>query len=524
MQDLESNVLRMGQTVQEQLADALAAFMVHDVQAAEQVIVKDDVIDSQRSALEERCFELLNDHLSALEQRRVRSALRVVYNLERIGDAGSHIAKHCLMQEQEGDATIPLPLDELADIALHAVEESVRSFAEADLALARTACEREPELDQHYILRIQEVAALIDKGAIKGQPTLHLLAVLKYLEKVCDFALNIGETAVFSVTGTRLSYPQFQELEALLPSEGELNPTLRHFWDGISGATVLEVANGDGARAIFKEGTSSKIEEEFIKTIEWETIAPGHTARVIGIAHARGRNGILREFAEGSLFLDLLLDGAPTDRKVLLMRQICDVLIDIWTTTIVPRKPAIDYTAQIRSRLRELLRRHPALERRAKEEMSEFGGLYDMLTQLAKREPWLAPPFSIWTHGDLNANNIVVDRGAGNVVFIDVHRSRYGDYLQDVAVLATSPVRAFPKGRALKGVKRANDVLLRAAEEFAKTNRDEQFKLRLRLARARALMTSARLQSDPARAEALFVEGLGLLKKVGRAFKLEKPR
>jgi phosphate transport system regulatory protein PhoU len=522
MEALESNVLQMGRTVQEQLTDALAAFSEHDVATAEQVVVRDDVVDNLRSGLEERCFELLSLNRGVLEQRRARSALRVIYNLERIGDAASHIAKHCLMQEQEGDSTIPLPIGDLTQIALSAVDEGVRSFAEADLALARTACERESELDRLYIRRLEEIAGLIDASSIKGAAALHLLAVLKYLEKVCDFALNIGETTVFSLTGTRLSYPQFQELQALLPSEGDTTPTFRHFWDGISGATVLEVANGNGARTIFKEGTSSKIEEEFVKTIEWEDVAPGHTARVIGITHSRGRNGILREFAEGSLLLDLLLTSASADRRVAAMRPVCDVLVDIWTTTITPRPPAIDYTGQIRSKLRELLRRHPDLERKAKDELAEFGGLYDMLTQMAKREAWLAPPFSIWTHGDLNANNIVVDQDTDSVVFIDVHRSRYGDYLQDVAVLATSPVRAFPKGAAARGVKRANDVLLQAAETFAKANNDQHYKLRLRIARARALITSARLQNDEDRAEELFMEGLKLLKKVARAFKLER--
>jgi hypothetical protein len=83
-------------------------------------------------------------------------------------------------------------------------------------------------------------------------------------------------------------------------------------------------------------------------------------------------------------------------------------------------------------------------------------------------------------------------------------------------------VRHFPKGNVAKGVKRANDVLLEAAESFARANNDEHFKLRLRLARARALITSARLQSDSGRAEALFLEGLKILRKVARAFKLER--
>jgi phosphate transport system regulatory protein PhoU len=521
MEELEQRVLLMGQTVRDQLTDALAAVSEHDSRSAETVIERDDIVDSARSALEERCYQLLKEASSVLEERRSRAALRVVYNLERIGDAASHIAKHCLMLHNEGDERLPLPIDDMAEIALMGLDESLRAFIENDIELAQRACEREPELDALYIQRIEEVARLIDEGAIGGRTTLHLLAVLKYLEKVCDFVLNVGETAVYSLTGTRLSYPQFRELQALLPNESSGNGAVyRHFWDGISGATVLEVGQPEGGRLVFKEGASQKVQEEYQKTIEWEGIAPSHTAHVIGITRSKGRNGILREFAEGSLMIDLLLAESSPAAKETIMRQVTDVLTEIWSSTINAHTPQIDYTNQIRSRLREVLRRHPKLERVAKQEMHDFGGLYDLLTHLRAREAWLGPPFSIWIHGDLNADNIVVDRTAKSVVFIDVHRSRYGDYLQDVAVLATSSVRRFPRGKRAKGITRANDLLHRSAEQFAAANGDRHFRLRLRLARARALITSARFEANAERAQWLFVEGLHHLKRVAKTLKL----
>jgi hypothetical protein len=339
---------------------------------------------------------------------------------------------------------------------------------------------------------------------------------------VCDFSLNIGETTVFALTGARLSYPQFRELRSLLPGETPSGAVHRHFWDGISGATVVEVGGPNGEHMVFKEGATRKIRDEFHKTIEWEAIAPEHTARVIGIAHGKGRAGILREFAEGTLLLDLLLSEGQLEAKESAMLQVTDVLTDIWRTTITPRPAPIDYISQIRTRLRDAFRRHPHLERIAKEELQDLGGLYDLLTLLAAREPWLRPPFSIWIHGDLTAGNIVVDSSAKNVVFIDVHRSRYGDYLQDVAVLATSSVRKFPRAKVAKGVRRGNDLLFDVAEEFARANGDRCVKERLRLARARALITSARLETDPGRAQVLFAEGLQMLRKVAKYLKVGK--
>jgi aminoglycoside phosphotransferase (APT) family kinase protein len=392
------------------------------------------------------------------------------------------------------------------------------------LELAKRACEREVELDEVYVQMIEDIARRIDANQVAGHPLLHSLAVMKYLEKVTDFVLNIGETTVYAHTGSRLTYPQFRQLELVMGSDGLPVNVFRHYWDGISGATVLEMGRGqESRRVLFKESYGQKVQDEFDKAIEWEGIAPSHTAKVIAVTHARGRTGILREFVEGSLFLDILLSPAHAEVKEAAMREVADVLSEVWKTTITPTPARIEYTQQIRSRMREILRRHPRLERVAREQLEGYGGLYDLLTHLELRESWLAPPFSIWIHGDLNANNIVVDQPSGGVVFIDVHRSQYGDYLQDVAVLCASALRRFPKGAIAKGISRANEVLLDVAEEFARKNGDKHFKVRLRLARARALITSARLESDPERAQALFVDGLDSLKKVAKSLKVGRP-
>ncbi len=521
MRELEVGIARMGQIARDQLTDALAALTQHDTKSAEAVVERDDVVDSLNRSLEERCFGMFRHASGVIEERRIRSALRVINNLERIGDAACHIAKHCLMLDHEQEYDLPVTFEALIEIALKGVDEGVESFLKSDLDLAKRACEREVELDALYVQMLEDIARRIDANLLHGHPILHSLAVMKYLEKVTDFVLNIGETTVYAHTGSRLTYPQFRQLETVFSSNDEALNIHRHYWDGISGATVLEMGRGpDGKRVLFKESYGQKVQDEFDKAIEWEGIAPSHTAKVIAVTHARGRTGILREFVEGSLFLDVLLSDAHPEFKQAVMRQVADVLNDVWTTTITPGAPRVDYTQQIRSRLREILRRHPRLEKVAKEQLEGFGGLFDLLTHLETRESWLAPPFSIWIHGDLNANNIVVDQPSESVVFIDVHRSQYGDYLQDVAVLCTSALRRFPKGRVVKGIARANEVLLDVAEEFAHKNGDKHFKVRLRLARARALITSARLEADAQRAEALFVEGLDLLKKVAKALKV----
>lgn len=518
MREVERALASMTLTVKEQLNDALAAFRDLDPTGADAVVERDDVVDNVYGSMEERIFNALDPASSNVSTtRRQRAALRVLSNLERIGDAACHIAKHCIMVSAAGDPPVAFPVEDLAEIAQRSVSESVDSFIKQDLDQAKAACELERELDELYVKKLQKLARLLDKGEGHASYLLHVLAVMKYLEKIADFALNIGEATFFSVTGTRLKYPQFKQLETLLAEADQSGAVVyRHFWDGISGAVVLEIDGSDGSRMLFKEGTRRKMEQEIDRNIEWEHVAPARTPRLIGRAQDKDRRAVLREFAQGALVQDTLLAPDHDEAKFATMRALADALIDIWSSTLVTRTPRIDYAQQIRSRMRELLRRHPGVEELAREELGKYGGIFDTLDALQKRENILAPPFSVWVHGDLNANNAVYDTASNQVVFIDVHRSRYGDYAGDVGVLLTSTFRQFPRKKVARTLNLVNEMLIEVVSEFAVNNHDTRFPDRLRLARARALITSARLTDDADRAEALFAEGLKYLRKVMR--------
>lgn len=522
MREVERSLVSMATMVREQLNDALTAFHDRDPSSADSVVERDDVVDNLYGSMEERIFNALDPASANVQElRRMRAALRVLSNIERIGDAACHIAKHCIMVSSEPPSELEFPLHDLAEVALNGLTESVDAFLRQDIALARIACERERELDEMYVKKLHEVMAILDRGEGHARYMLHVLAVMKYLEKIADFVLNIGEGTFFSITGTRLKYPQWKQLETLLT---EAEPTgavvYRHFWDGISGAVVLEIDAADGKRLLFKEGSRTKMDNEIARGIEWEHVAPLHTPRLIGKAQDKERRAVLREFAQGALLQDILLGAENDELKFRSMRALSDAMLDIWSSTLIARPPRLDYAQQIRSRLREVIRRHPDLEDLAKAEMAKHGGIFGTLDVLQRREEQLAPPFSVWAHGDLNANNVVFDAETGQVVFIDVHRSRYGDFAGDVGVLLTSTFRQFPRKRVARTINLVNDVLVESVAGFAARNKDDRFEDRLRLARARALITSARLTDDEDRAEALFAEGLKYLKKVMR--KLEE--
>src|SRR5262245_17381231 len=159
--------------------------------------------------MEDRIFNALDPSSANIsETRRFRAALRVLSNIERIGDAACHIAKHCIMTSTEPAPTIEFPIEDLAELAILSLVESVDSFVKQDLELAKTACEREREMDEAYVKKLKLLMDILDRGEGHARYLLHVLAVMKYLEKIADFALNIGEATFFAVTGTRLKYPQ----------------------------------------------------------------------------------------------------------------------------------------------------------------------------------------------------------------------------------------------------------------------------------------------------------------------------
>jgi phosphate transport system regulatory protein PhoU len=519
MSKLDSALNSMSDAVREQLRDALAAFGERDAASADHVVERDDVVDNRYASLEEMIFEALGEAgANVSDTRRWRAALRVLSNLERIGDAACHIAKHAIMMATDPAPSLAVDLSELADVAVESVDEGVRAFLAQDLEGAKQACEREREVDELYVKKLHQVMQLLRESAEDDiRYLMHVLAAMKYLERTGDFVLNIGEAAFYTVTGTRLKYPQFKQLETLL-AEAHSNGhrVYRHFWDGISGAIVLEIDSSDGAHFLFKEGARRKMDDEIAREIEWERLAPRHTAHLIGKAQEKDRRAVLREFAAGALVQDILLAPDDNELKFAAMHALAESLVDIWMSTLVARTPELDYAHQIRSRLRDVLRRHPELEELARGELAKYGGIYGALDLLQRRESRLAPPFSVWAHGDLNANNVVYDAATRQIVFIDVHRSRYGDYAGDLGVFLTSTFRKFPKKKVTRALSVVEDTFLQRLQGFATSNHDAAFQDRLRLARARALMTSARLTDDASKAEMLFSEGLRNLKKVCR--------
>jgi len=118
-------------------------------------------------------------------------------------------------------------------------------------------------------------------------------------------------------------------------------------------------------------------------------------------------------------------------------------------------------------------------------------------------------------HGDLNADNILVNLSDDRVYFVDVHRSTYGDYIQDISVFLISNYRVPVFSRDIrKRLNDANERMFETAFEFANQNNDPTFHLRLGLGLLRSLVTSTRFILDEGFSKEMFLRGFNILNEI----------
>ena len=215
---LQNEVTKLGRLVVDQLERALRCYHTRDLTLAEEIIERDDAVDNLNLELEERCFALAaTGGLSEDGLRTVRATVKIALNLERIGDAGTHIAKRVRLLVREGIAPGNFTFEPLETCALTAVSEVIDALVRRDLEQARRACLRESEFDTHYVACLTEARRQMQASPAEVPYLLHTLAVMKYLEKVADYVLNVGEQAIFLITGRRLKFSQYQQLGLLMP-------------------------------------------------------------------------------------------------------------------------------------------------------------------------------------------------------------------------------------------------------------------------------------------------------------------
>lgn len=148
---------------------------------------------------------LLRQQPVAKDLRKVSAAMRMISDLERIGDQAEDIAE-LLPYIQGGFSNERIPVGEMANEAVSMVVDSICAYVQEDLKLARSVIRSDDRVDSLFEVIKEELIGEIRRGGIPAQTALDLLMTAKYLERVGDHAVNVAEWAEYSITGVHKNH------------------------------------------------------------------------------------------------------------------------------------------------------------------------------------------------------------------------------------------------------------------------------------------------------------------------------
>ena len=200
---LHVELIKMGALCEESIAAAMKSVLDEDQAMAQRAAAAEREIDRRERDIEALCMKLLlQQQPVARDLRAISSALRMISDMERIGDQASDIAeisaflKNCPL-------TGRVHLKEMALEAVQMVTNSVDAFVNSDLDLARAVMRHDDTVDGFFRQIKDELIALIVEDSRNGEFCLDLMMIAKYLERIGDHAVNIAEWVEYFITGAR---------------------------------------------------------------------------------------------------------------------------------------------------------------------------------------------------------------------------------------------------------------------------------------------------------------------------------
>ena len=198
---LNHEMIEMGALCEEVIALASKALTESDRTLAKKVAPVDSEIDRKERDIESLCLRLLlQQQPVARDLRQISAALKMITDMERIGDQADDIAEIILSR---GDRLLTADgtLRAMARAAIRMVSESVDAYVRQDVALAERVIASDDEVDEDFERIKRRLIDGISSGAEDGESVLDLVMIAKYYERIADHATNIAEWVEFSVTG-----------------------------------------------------------------------------------------------------------------------------------------------------------------------------------------------------------------------------------------------------------------------------------------------------------------------------------
>ena len=204
LKTLNEKLTEMGMACEEVIALAATALTESDMEMAARVQGEDDEIDRLERDIESLCLKmLLQQQPVARDLRQISAALKMITDLERIADQAADISEISLQFKGEEFIKEPEHIEMMAKIVSAMVKDGVTSYINRDLELAKGLDKRDDRVDELFETVKSDLVELIKQNPKNADQAILFMMIAKYLERIGDHAVNIGEWVEYASTGSR---------------------------------------------------------------------------------------------------------------------------------------------------------------------------------------------------------------------------------------------------------------------------------------------------------------------------------
>ncbi|ASP34364.1 phosphotransferase [Labrenzia sp. VG12] len=392
------------------------------------------------------------------------------------------------------------------------------AFASSDSALAIQIGQLQGKIEADYRKLFKIYTKDMRNADIRSADIANSLLVASEMQRMGDSLNSISEALISANIGQAVNFERYFALQSLMSDLDGVNGdlTVETIAETRSGSSISAIKNRktEEVAAVFKDGEKSKVKEERQGVKSWHSIYPGLAPKILSYEKRSQSAALLIEHLPGLTFEHIVLNEKDTVCATALNR-LTRTLKDVWKQTRTREPAELDSMQQLAKRLGEVRRVHPEFkDTKVSFSGTELPSFDRLIEQAAEREAKVPAPFSVYIHGDFNVDNIIYDPGEDRIHFIDLHRSRYMDYVQDVSVFMVSNYRLQVLDRDTRlRIMAVSQDFYKSARAFARKQGDDTFEYRLALGLARSFASSTRFIFDKSHARRMWLRSRYLIEQ-----------
>lgn len=204
---LNNQLIEMGNLIESLINASVSALKEQNVELAKRVLENDDQVDDMEREIEERCLKLLLRHQPvARDLRFISATLKMITDMERIGDHAADISEITIMMAEKPYIKDIVHIPQMAEIAIKMVKYSIDSFVNKDIELIKKVVLMDDQVDDLFDIIKNELVDIVSGNIEHKEQAIDLLMIAKYFERIGDHAQNIAEWVYYAITGKHYVY------------------------------------------------------------------------------------------------------------------------------------------------------------------------------------------------------------------------------------------------------------------------------------------------------------------------------